>query len=111
MMPCDLPPGKQYYSIGEVAHAMQVNASLLRFWEREFEVIKPKKNKKGNRFYTPQDIDTLRSIYQLVKERGFTLAGAREKLKLRKTLSNLELISRLEGIKSELKDIKNHIPT
>ena len=110
-MNLDLAPGKRYYSIGEVAEAMGVNTSSLRFWEREFEIIKPKKNKRGNRFYTLADIESLKLIYQLVREKGFTLAGAKQRLKRHKSLSTTELISKLEAIKAELTNIKNEIPT
>ena len=66
-------PEKLYYTIGEVAKAFEVNASLIRFWEKEFDVIQPKKNAKGTRRFTPSDIKNLELIYHLVKERGFTL--------------------------------------
>ena len=72
---------KLYYSIGEVARIFDVNTSLIRFWEKEFDIIKPKKNKKGNRFFTKQDIDNFHLIYHLVKERGMTLNGAKKKIK------------------------------
>ena len=75
-------PDKLYYGIGEVARAFNVNTSLIRFWEKEFDVIQPKKNAKGNRKFTPQDIKNLEFIYHLVKERGFTLEGAKTHLKL-----------------------------
>lgn len=102
---------KRYYSIGEVAKAFNVNASLLRFWEKEFDVLKPKKNAKGNRKFTPEDIKNLQLIYHLVKERGFTLEGAKIHLKEEKkeTLSNFEIISKLEGIKQQLIKIKNQL--
>jgi DNA-binding transcriptional MerR regulator len=102
---------KRYYSIGEVAKAFNVNASLLRFWEKEFDVLKPKKNAKGNRKFTPEDIKNLQLIYHLVKERGFTLEGAKIHLKEEKkdTLNNLEIISKLEGIKQQLIKIKNQL--
>ncbi len=74
-MHIDLPE-KRYYGIGEVARAFDVNTSLIRFWEKEFDMIQPKKNAKGNRKFTPQDIKSLQLIYHLVKERGFTLEGA-----------------------------------
>ena len=74
-------PDKRYYKIGEVAKAFNVNTSLIRFWENEFEVLKPKKNKKGNRLFTPEDLENLKMIYFLVKEKGFTLDGAKKKLK------------------------------
>jgi len=66
-------PDKLYYSIGEVAKAFDVNTSLIRYWEQEFPIIKPKKNKKGNRYFTPEDIKNLQIIYHLVKEKGYTL--------------------------------------
>ena len=75
-------PEKRYYKIGEVAKAFEVNTSLIRFWEKEFDVIKPKKNAKGNRLFTAEDIANLKLIYNLVKERGFTLEGAKQKLKI-----------------------------
>ena len=101
-------PEKRYYGIGEVAKAFNVNTSLIRFWEKEFDAIKPKKNAKGNRKFTPEDINTLKLIYHLVKERGFTLEGAKIHLKedKQKTLSNYEIISKLEGIKEQLIKIK-----
>ena len=72
---------KLYYTIGEVSKMFSVNASLIRFWEKEFEVLRPKKNKKGNRLFTTEDVENLKVIYHLVKERGFTLNGAKEKLR------------------------------
>ena len=104
-------PEKRYYSIGEVATAFKVNTSLIRFWEKEFDVIKPKKNAKGNRKFTPEDIKNLELIYHLVKERGFTLEGAKTHLKeeRHKTLTNFEIIRKLEGIKARLTDLKNQM--
>ncbi|MEO2060831.1 MULTISPECIES: MerR family transcriptional regulator [Mesonia] len=104
-------PDKLYYSIGEVAKAFKVNASLIRFWEKEFDVIQPKKNAKGNRKFTKEDIKNLELIYHLVKERGFTLEGAKTHLKEEKveTLTNFEIIRKLEHIKSELINIKNQL--
>lgn len=100
---------KLYYSIGEVAKIFSVNTSLIRFWEKEFDIIKPKKNKKGNRFFTKQDIDHFHLIYHLVKERGMTLTGAKKKLKENKddTLNNFEVIKSLSEIKNLLIDIKD----
>ena len=72
-MHIELSKDKRYYSIGEVAKAFNVNASLIRFWDSEFDILKPKKNAKGNRMFTPEDITNLQLIYHLVKERGFTL--------------------------------------
>lgn len=102
---------KLYYSIGEVAEMFNVNASLIRFWEKEFDIIKPKKNNKGNRLFTVQDIDNLKIIYHLVKERGFTLDGAKNKLKNSKkeTIENVELIKSLEKIKNFLLELKEEL--
>ena len=104
-------PEKRYYGIGEVARAFDVNTSLIRFWEKEFDVLQPKKNAKGNRKFTPQDIKNLQLIYHLVKERGFTLEGAKIHLKeeKQKTLSNFELIQKLERVKTELIKIKDQL--
>lgn len=104
-------PEKRYYGIGEVAKAFGVNTSLIRFWEKEFDVLQPKKNAKGNRKFTPQDIKNLQLIYHLVKERGFTLEGAKIHLKeeKQKTLSNFEVISKLQMVKAELLKIKEQL--
>ena len=104
-------PEKRYYAIGEVAEAFDVNTSLIRFWEKEFDALKPKKNAKGNRLFTPQDIKTLELIYHLVKERGFTLEGAKINLKeeKKKTLTNFEIIRKLQTVKAELTKIKNQL--
>jgi len=102
---------KRYYSIGEVAKAFSVNTSLIRFWEKEFDVLKPKKNAKGDRKFTQEDVKNLELIYYLVKERGFTLDGAKTHLmeNKHKTLSNFEIIRKLETIKTELLKIKKHL--
>ena len=104
-------PEKRYYNIGEVAKAFEVNTSLIRFWEKEFDVLKPKKNAKGNRKFTPEDIKNLQLIFHLVKERGFTLEGAKIHLKedKKKTLDNFEIISKLESIKAELIKLKEQM--
>jgi DNA-binding transcriptional MerR regulator len=109
-MHIDLPE-KRYYGIGEVAKAFDVNTSLIRFWEKEFDVLKPKKNAKGNRKFTPEDIKNLKLIFHLVKERGFTLEGAKIHLKegKKETLSNFDIISKLEDVKSQLIKIKEHL--
>ena len=109
-MHIDLPE-KRYYKIGEVAKAFDVNTSHIRFWEKEFAIIKPKKNAKGNRLFTQEDIKNFKLIYNLVKERGFTLEGAKQKLKKNPegTVYNHEIISRLEGVKAELLKIKNSL--
>jgi len=99
---------KVYYSIGEVADMFHVNTSLIRFWEKEFDVIKPHKNKKGNRQFTKADIDNFHLIYHLVKEKGMTLKGAQLKLSENKaqTEANFEIIKRLQHVKEELLQIK-----
>jgi DNA-binding transcriptional MerR regulator len=109
-MQIDLPD-KRYYKIGEVAKAFGVNTSLIRFWENEFDVLKPKKNKKGNRLFTPEDLENLKMIYFLVKEKGFTLEGAKNKLKENPedVFYKHKIISRLEEIKNELIEIKNQL--
>ena len=88
-----------------------VNTSLIRFWEREFDIIKPKKNKKGNRLFTKEDIDNFHIIYYLVKERGMTLKGAQKKLKENRedTINNLEVIKSLNNIKKMLLDIREEM--
>jgi DNA-binding transcriptional MerR regulator len=109
-MQIDLPE-KRYYRIGEVAKAFDVNTSLIRFWENEFDVLKPKKNKKGNRLFTQEDLKNLQMIYFLVKEKGFTLEGAKKKLKENpgSLYAKHDLILRLEEIKNELIQIKNEL--
>ena len=104
-------PEKRYYSIGEVANAFDVNTSLIRFWEKEFDVLKPKKNAKGNRKFTPEDIKNLELIFHLVKERGFTLEGAKIHLRenKKKTLDNFEIVRKLEHIKAELLKMKENL--
>ena len=104
-------PEKRYYKIGEVAKAFGVNTSLIRFWENEFDVLKPKKNKKGNRLFTPEDLENLKMIYFLVKEKGFTLEGAKNKLRENpdEIFSKHKIIMRLEEIKHELIEIKNQL--
>lgn len=105
---------KLYYTIGEVAEMFQVNTSLIRFWEKEFVVIQPKKNKKGNRLFTPKDIDNFNKIYHLVKVNGYTLDGAKKALKSKEKIviedninEHSELISKLESIKKRLIELKN----
>ncbi|MDC8003125.1 MerR family transcriptional regulator [Aureisphaera galaxeae] len=104
-------PEKRYYSIGEVANAFEVNTSLIRFWEKEFDVLQPKKNAKGNRKFSQEDVKNLELIYHLVKERGFTLDGAKTHLKENKkrTLDKFEIIRKLETVKAELLKIKDQL--
>ena len=108
---------KLYYSIGEVGKIFDVNTSLIRFWEKEFTSVNPKKNKKGNRLFTPKDIAKIDKIYILVKEKGYTLDGAKNALKKKDTdyseeetstpLDNLKLISNLESLKAKLIRLKS----
>ncbi len=102
---------KIYYTIGEVAEMFQVNTSHIRFWEKEFDILNPHKNKKGNRFFTKEDIEQIKLIYHLVKERGMTLKGAKQKLKDNSddTIDNHELVDRLKSIRQMLVDIKNEL--
>ncbi len=103
-------PDKLYYSIGEVAKAFDVNTSLIRYWEQEFPIIKPKKNKKGNRYFTPEDIKNLQIIYHLVKEKGYTLDGAKIALTTNSRISEtITLIDRLEFVKAELLKLKESL--
>jgi len=97
--------------MGEIADAFNVNQSLIRFWDKEFDILKPKKNAKGNRMFTPEDVKNLQLIYHLVKERGFTLEGAKVHLKegQQKTLDKFEIIRKLESIKTQLTNIKNEL--
>lgn len=102
---------KLYYSIGEVAEMFKVNTSLIRFWEKEFDIIKPHKNKKGNRLFTPKDIENFHLIFHLVKEKGMTLKGAQKKMKENKedTINNFEVVSRLKEIRRLLIEVRDNI--
>ena len=98
---------KLYYTIGEVSRMFQVNPSLIRFWEKEFSIIHPQKNKKGNRVFTANDIDNFRLIYNLVKEKGYTIQGARDHLAKHKSEAekNMEIIKSLQEIRSFLIEV------
>jgi DNA-binding transcriptional MerR regulator len=118
---------KLYYTIGEVADMFSVNTSLIRFWEKEFNLIQPKKSKKGNRMFTPKDIENFNKIYHLVKTSGYTLEGAKKALKSKQTVNdsidlkdskdlkdltkmnenNHSLVQKLEEIKQKLIRLKN----
>jgi DNA-binding transcriptional MerR regulator len=102
---------KVFYSIGEVADMFGVNTSNIRFWEKEFDILKPHKNAKGNRMFTPEDLENLKIIYHLLKERGMTIRGAQMKLKGNKEdiVQNYEVISRLQTIRQMLVDIKEEL--
>ena len=102
---------KTYYTINEVAEMFDVNASLLRYWEKEFTQIKPYKNKKGDRRFTRQDIETIRKIYILTKEKGYTLQGAKDVLKQDKKEENTnkEVVKRLKKLKERLLEIQESL--
>jgi len=100
-------PDKLYYGIGEVSKAFNVNASLIRYWEKEFDELNPKKNSKGTRRYSSIDIEKLQIIHHLVKEKGYTLEGAKDQLKILN--KNFEIIKKLEKIKVNLINIKKEL--
>ena len=102
---------KLYYSIGEVAEIFNVAPSLIRFWESEFDIIKPKKNRKGNRQFTKEDIENVRTIFHLVKEKGFTLQGAKEMLR-NDTVAvrdNMALIDSLRDVRKFLVELRDKL--
>ena len=102
---------KLYYSIGEVAELFNVAPSLIRFWESEFDIIKPKKNRKGNRQFTKEDIDNVRTIYHLVKEKGFTLQGAKEMLRndTEAVKDKMDMITSLKRVRSFLIELREKL--
>jgi DNA-binding transcriptional MerR regulator len=101
---------KQYYSIGDVAAMFKENTSLIRYWENEFSILKPKKNKKGDRFFRPEDVKNLKMIYHLLRERKYTIEGAKEFIKKNKAAGEKhEMIESLEKIKSFLIELKNNL--
>lgn len=102
---------KVFFSISEVAEMFDVNTSNIRFWENEFDILKPHKNAKGNRMFTKEDIENLKLIYHLLKDRGMTIKGAQKKLKDNKedTIQNFEVVNRLQEIRQKLIDIKEEL--
>ena len=102
---------KLYYSIGEVAEMFNVAPSLIRFWETEFEIIQPKKNRKGNRQFTREDIDNVKLIFHLVKEKGFTLQGAKEMVKSDSVAlrDKMEVIDSLRNIRKFLQELRENL--
>ncbi len=102
---------KLYYTMGEVTSMFDVNASQIRFYEKEFEILQPKKNKKGNRLFSPEDVENLKIIFHLVKEKGYTLQGAKEYLKNNKSevKENQKVIDSLERLKQFLLEVKEHL--
>jgi DNA-binding transcriptional MerR regulator len=109
-MELDLPE-KRYYTIGEVAKAFEVNTSLLRFWEKEFKEIQPKKKSSGVRKYTPKDIQNIKLIFHLLKEKGMTIEGAKNHLKNSKSSeeNKMDVLKKLERIKKELENLRDNL--
>lgn len=102
---------KVYFTIGEVADMLQLNASVLRYWEKEFDILRPKKNAKGDRFYTKEDISRLKLIHHLVREKGFTIEGARQRLKthLGEEEKKVALLEKLKHLRNFLSDLKEQL--
>lgn len=102
---------KVFFSIGEVAGMIDENPSLIRYWENQFDALKPQKNKKGTRLFTKEDIETLKLIHYLVKQRGLTLKGAKQKLRENReeTIHNYEIVKRLQKIREELIAIRDEL--
>lgn len=102
---------KIYYSIGEVAEMFDVNASLIRFWEKEFPQLQPRKNSRGNRVYNKKDLELFKKIHHLVKEQGFTLEGAKNALRAKKPVEVQEetVVSKLLRVRNELRAIANSL--
>ena len=104
---------KLFYSMGEVAEMFDVNTSLIRHWESQFSILRPKRNKKGNRLFSPQDVENLKMIYHLVKERGMTLEGAKKALRKAPSESGVdrdaELMERLQRIRALLVEVREDL--
>tara|TARA_B100000214_G_scaffold344128_1_gene293084 strand:+ start:182 stop:511 length:330 start_codon:yes stop_codon:yes gene_type:complete len=100
---------KKYFTIGEVAQKFEINTSQLRFWESEFEILNPKKNKKGSRKYRLKDVEIIKKIHDLLKIDGFTIEGAKKKLAGKNMFSHKKIINQLEKIKEKLIGLKNKI--
>lgn len=102
---------KVFYTIGEVSEMFGVNASLIRFWDKEFTSLKPAKNKKGNRLFSPGDVEHFRLIYHLVKEKGMTIKGAKQLLEKNRegTANTFEVVKKLLQIREQLIDIRNEL--
>ena len=102
---------KLYYTIGEVAAILDVNTSVLRYWEKEFDVLKPKKNSNGDRFFTKEDVEKTKLIYHLVREKGYTIEGANARLKtdIDVMQKKFKLIERLRKVRGFLEELKGEI--
>ena len=102
---------KNYYKIGEVAEILGIPASTLRFWEKEFTIIKPKRNSKNTRFYTPEDVETIKMVYYLVKEKGLKLDAAQQQIRVNRhnVSQRSEVINRLKSVRNQLQDMLDAI--
>ena len=102
---------KNYYKIGEVAEILGIPASTLRFWEKEFTIIKPKRNSKNTRFYTPEDVETIKMVYYLVKEKGLKLDAAQQQIRVNRhnVSQRSEVINRLKSVRKQLQDMLDAI--
>ena len=100
---------KRYFSIGEVASKFNVNPSLIRFWEQEFKILNPKKNSRGNRKFTKKDIESLNKIYFLLKEKGYTIQGAKDYIRNEKSSNQLNIVNKLKQIKNKLIEIREQL--
>ena len=102
---------KNYYKIGEVAEILGIPASTLRFWEKEFTIIKPKRNSKNTRFYTPEDVETIKMVYYLVKEKGLKLVAAQQQIRVNRhnVSQRSEVINRLKSVRNQLQDMLDAI--
>ena len=111
MPPIKFTQGKMFYSIKEVADIFNVNQSLLRYWEKEFPSIKPAKTTNGTRQYRKEDVEEIRLIHYLVKEKGMTLTGAKQKLKENRDniIHTQAIIEHLKNIRAELMILKNEV--
>lgn len=104
-------PEKLFYTIGEVSALFKVNSSLIRYWEKEFAILKPHKNKKGNRLFTPEDLKNIQKIHHLVKEKGYTLEGAKKELETNQNPleTKVEIVERLQKVRSFLQDLEKNL--
>ncbi len=102
---------KRYYSIGEVAERFAVRPSLIRFWEKEFDILQPRKTAQGKRLFTPKDLENFKLIYHLVKERGFTLKGAKTKLRENRedTARLAEAVEKLKNVRQALAEMRQNL--
>ena len=100
---------KRYFSIGEVASKFNVNPSLIRFWEQEFKLLNPKKNSRGKRKFTNKDIESLNKIYFLLKEKGYTIQGAKDYISNEKSSNQLNIVNKLKQIKNKLIEIREQL--